>query len=1064
MFYYFNRKGFWGLVLMLGVFPVFAQTVDTVKYPHGDIARLITTEGNQKTVREFRSGGRLESVSPYKDGQLDGKRTIYYSNGKVEEIAHYENGLRSGSFKNYWAEEKLRSKLNYKVFTVNGERQSLLHGEAKYYTREGFLQNEATYEKGLKSGTWKEYDRYGKLHEEKEYKEDKVHGEWLTYHPNGKLKFKQNYYAEMRVGDVLYQNVTHGKQVEFYQNGQKKSEREMEWGRPVGTWSEYHPNGQLRYRAEFSADGQTRQSVSYDEQGRKTGEGTQKLLKQENRADRWEEDGKVTAWRNGNLQSVAHYRMGKRHGLSKAYYDDGTLERSGEFQDGEQIGTHQLFWPDGSPRTTETNVEITYESGRKAIVRDGWHRRWTEQGDLIAEAFYYKDRDPVYQASHDEATGKLILMRYPAIGWRLEFYPDGGLQKEQLKGYNYRFFINGAVNQIQLYGVEGQGTSTYTFVGDHQRVSRTGHSGLTYDAPIENIRDFFFNPSENSFYQNFNDGSFKIKYSNGQTRLAGKISGKLPQGDWVFYSPFGEVLAFSQYKNGLAHGLSYERKLNGDTLSKSQNHQGAALETYTYFNNEAALISRTDSSGKRYLTREYHENGQPKNRKNLRTGEYTSWYPNGQISEDGQMMDAQEKLFLKRSFYENGQLRGRVMEKAGKMEGEYRYYYEDGQPQLEAFYENGQLNGTFTAYLPDGKLRLKGKVVNDKKQGHWLLREDGELEEVYFENDKRVVAPPAAACDCIDTAVPVSRWNYVNFVKKLAKYDEIDWQLFPFLQPLDSTVYNQLAFVVGPSLEEHSGYFQLYSFGEVVLGLKSNSQSRLLLTPCHTKGFYSRMEFNYFLNPLRPEDYYVNVGSGKCAYQFQNPALSQENAVGWLSFRLEVDDVEFNVPDHIATQPELPEVCFETIATKAGKWRLDSGRAKPLLRQRPVDAVHGRGTYNEAPFDFGFLSEGPAKDTVNGMVFLEAAGGLTIKKRELPFTSNNLWLTDTWAGGEMVFEMGAENPEGYSLKDSEGKFHDFEKEELLENLQQNNFENLKLEVLEQQQKLRVLFFLPTSSQ
>jgi|JI9StandDraft_1071089.scaffolds.fasta_scaffold46394_2 antitoxin component YwqK of YwqJK toxin-antitoxin module len=96
----------------------------------------------------------IMSLDNYKDGKLDGKRSVFYPKGKIAEEINFKNGLKEGPYKSYTQSGVVIEETNYK----NGEYD----GPAIYRESSGKIASEGNYVKGKKRGIWKFYQD-GKL-------------------------------------------------------------------------------------------------------------------------------------------------------------------------------------------------------------------------------------------------------------------------------------------------------------------------------------------------------------------------------------------------------------------------------------------------------------------------------------------------------------------------------------------------------------------------------------------------------------------------------------------------------------------------------------------------------------------------------------------------------------------------------------------------------------------------------------------------------------------------------------------------------------------------------------
>jgi len=96
----------------------------------------------------------------YKNGKLDGTKTIYFKSGKVAEISNYKNGVLDGIYiKNDESGVALEES-----FYVNGE----LNGITTYRAPDGLIVAKGKFRKGIKVGIWQFFEN-GKLESEDNY-------------------------------------------------------------------------------------------------------------------------------------------------------------------------------------------------------------------------------------------------------------------------------------------------------------------------------------------------------------------------------------------------------------------------------------------------------------------------------------------------------------------------------------------------------------------------------------------------------------------------------------------------------------------------------------------------------------------------------------------------------------------------------------------------------------------------------------------------------------------------------------------------------------------------------
>lgn len=94
------------------------------------------------------------------NGNLEGKKVVYYDNGNKAEETNYVDGKLDGDA-NYYSESGALVK-TYKY------RKGDLHGETKHYNEDGTIAIEGQYQNNHKHGWWKYY-RNGEVYEEKDF-------------------------------------------------------------------------------------------------------------------------------------------------------------------------------------------------------------------------------------------------------------------------------------------------------------------------------------------------------------------------------------------------------------------------------------------------------------------------------------------------------------------------------------------------------------------------------------------------------------------------------------------------------------------------------------------------------------------------------------------------------------------------------------------------------------------------------------------------------------------------------------------------------------------------------
>ncbi|TPG43814.1 toxin-antitoxin system YwqK family antitoxin [Flavobacterium pectinovorum] len=86
------------------------------------------------------------TLENYKNGKLEGTRTVYYPNAKVAEEMTYKNGLKEGIYKKYGQNGTLLEQTTYANDQYNGD--------AVFYDSEGAVASKGKFLNGKKVGKW----------------------------------------------------------------------------------------------------------------------------------------------------------------------------------------------------------------------------------------------------------------------------------------------------------------------------------------------------------------------------------------------------------------------------------------------------------------------------------------------------------------------------------------------------------------------------------------------------------------------------------------------------------------------------------------------------------------------------------------------------------------------------------------------------------------------------------------------------------------------------------------------------------------------------------------------
>ena len=193
---------------------------------------------------------------------------------------------------------------------------------------------------------------------------------------------------------------------------------------------------------------------------------------------------------------------GKKTGLWKGFYQDGSLRYEGSFLNDRPQGIFRYY--DESGRLKATNSFD--HTGRKA-----WHRAFDSTGFLLAEGIYLnqkKDSVWTYYSAADSAVIAREAYQFDQKhGLSVTYYPQSGQPAEEL------FYENG-----KLQGVWNK----YFDVGTLMT---------------------------SGFYENDKlNGPFTTYHPNGQVSISGQYENDLQYGIWEFFDEDGNLINTEKYK------------------------------------------------------------------------------------------------------------------------------------------------------------------------------------------------------------------------------------------------------------------------------------------------------------------------------------------------------------------------------------------------------------------------------------------------------------------------------------------------------------------------------------
>ncbi|WP_310992976.1 toxin-antitoxin system YwqK family antitoxin [Aequorivita marina] len=180
---------------------------------------------NEDDVRKHQTPIQDSTEEPFKD---------FYPSGKLKIEGQYIDNKKTGKWVSYYENGEERAIKNYLKGELNGY-QKMDYSQVLYM--------EGNSKDGVKVGTWKSYFKENKQLKYVKHFDDKGNatGEWKTYYETGELYLIENY----------LNNRPHGKQVEYFKNGNISSVGKNLDGQKEGLWNYYYEDGTLRSERAF---------------------------------------------------------------------------------------------------------------------------------------------------------------------------------------------------------------------------------------------------------------------------------------------------------------------------------------------------------------------------------------------------------------------------------------------------------------------------------------------------------------------------------------------------------------------------------------------------------------------------------------------------------------------------------------------------------------------------------------------------------------------------------------------------------------------------------------------
>jgi len=399
-------------------------------------------EDTDGVIEGYYMSGELYFKGYSNMGELDYKFTSYYKNGNKKEEGIFDKGLYH--LINYWDEEG-------EIIVEEG------NGQLDEYFIDGSIKAEGRYRKGYKTGEWKYYypgeesersivehtegrerilsywtregkqivkDGFGKYvrtysngrtFESCRLNEGYFEGVYLSYYFNAILKEKTPY-------EYGFKN---GVSSTFYSNGSIKTRGRYEYDLEVGIWkdwfidhkfnffdyikSQLSKNHQSKKEKTFVFKSQIWKTINLRQEKQYLDFGDYKMLQAYDRRGRHTlikgEGYHEEYYGNGHKKEEFKISDGKKNGLYKLYYPDGTLHEEGYYVDdvkkpiahNKENSVSLLIGGEGTCLYKYFNGKIKYRISYKNFIPDGkYEAYYTNGADRIVGEYTEGERSSVW--------------------------------------------------------------------------------------------------------------------------------------------------------------------------------------------------------------------------------------------------------------------------------------------------------------------------------------------------------------------------------------------------------------------------------------------------------------------------------------------------------------------------------------------------------------------------------------------------------------------------------------------------------------------------------------------
>ncbi|MBV6644328.1 MAG: hypothetical protein KI790_02705 [Cyclobacteriaceae bacterium] len=459
---------------------------------NGRLIDANTLSNGNLHFRAYHANGKLQQSKYFKQGKVQGLVEEYHSNGILKSKIIVEDGSWQGNYVEY----DQKGNLSYTSQYINGRQDGYYIG---YYSN-GAKSLEGWIKDGKQVQTWRSYFISGTISEEYYYQNDVLHGDYTVYAPDGvifqKRRYDEGQMVELNEYDSLGQLIhtdafdPAGDTIIYhYPGGAIKHSEPVACGKGVGNEKDFYPNGSVMGKKSLSHGQYQEEFAVYQLDG---------SLEQHGGYESGKPNGNWKWFEEGSLSVSGRLKEGKRHGKWQWYHDNGALETSALYYEGDLTDTA---------------------------------RRYDNTGALAIERLYLDGQPYAYRYELPDGSFKVVELSEDFSGHVTAYFKNG------MKSADYRYKNGFREGEVVFFHSNGKIYEKYSVKnGDN-----------------EGVRSIYYRngqlKSVTPFHVDEEHGLQQFYYPNGQVRKM--VNWKLGRkhGVETIYSKTGEILKKTNYWN-----------------------------------------------------------------------------------------------------------------------------------------------------------------------------------------------------------------------------------------------------------------------------------------------------------------------------------------------------------------------------------------------------------------------------------------------------------------------------------------------------------------------------------